>query len=73
MRRLGYEQPPWIAARATLASNSLEWILLFRLIASLQSLGLTMKEALIVTQSLSYQISGFSSKIVNSEFTVRNC
>jgi hypothetical protein len=32
-----------------------------------------MKEALIVTQSLSYQISGFSSKIVNSEFTVRNC
>ena len=41
---------PWIAASATLALNSGECVLLFRLIASLQSILLILEEALIVVQ-----------------------
>ena len=40
-------QIPWIAARASLALNSGEWVRLFRLVTSLQSLWLMMEEALI--------------------------
>jgi len=36
--------------------NSGEWVRLFRLIASLQSVSLILEEALIVVQSLSNQV-----------------
>ena len=46
---------PWQAASATLALKSGEWVLLFRLIASLLSISLILREALTAVQSLSSQ------------------
>ena len=64
---------PWQAASATLALKSGEWVLLFRLIASLLSISLILREALTAVQSLSSQWGSIYARALYKDSDVIIC